>query len=47
MPSKKANVASFVDVEHEAEELRDKWKLGLDPIPSLTGFERSVYGVAS
>jgi len=37
LPSKKATVRSFADVEHEAEMLREKWKLGLDPIPSLTG----------
>jgi Zn-dependent peptidase ImmA (M78 family)/DNA-binding XRE family transcriptional regulator len=37
LPSKKATVRSFADVEQEAELLRDKWKLGWDPLPSLTG----------
>ena len=32
-----ATVRSFADVEHEVKMLREKWKLGLGPIPSLTG----------
>ena len=37
LPSRKVIVRSFSDVEREADGLREKWKLGLDPIPSVTG----------
>jgi Zn-dependent peptidase ImmA (M78 family)/transcriptional regulator with XRE-family HTH domain len=37
LPSKKVTVRSFDDVEHAAEQLRDDWKLGMAPVPSMTG----------
>ena len=37
LPPRKMTIQSFEDVEREADALREKWKLGLDPIPSMTG----------
>ena len=37
LPSEPTVVQSADDVERLADCLRDKWKLGLDPIPSMTG----------
>lgn len=37
LPPKKISVRSVADVERAAEGLREKWNLGIDPIPSMTG----------
>jgi Zn-dependent peptidase ImmA (M78 family)/DNA-binding XRE family transcriptional regulator len=37
LPHEKVTVKSFADVECEADALRERWKLGLDPIPTMTG----------
>lgn len=37
LPSQKVTVQSFQEVEQQAENLRKKWNLGFDPIPSMTG----------
>jgi Zn-dependent peptidase ImmA (M78 family)/transcriptional regulator with XRE-family HTH domain len=37
LPIKAAKVSTLDDVENYAKELRDKWNLGLGPIPTVTG----------
>lgn len=45
LPVKSHNIGSLEDTENAAENLRKKWKLGLDPISSVIGVleERSVH----